>query len=206
MTVRLAFTGASGTGKSTLATAIATKLSLPICPTGSREVAKAMGFDNPYDVDGAGKRAEFQKRLFAAKAAWEHTTLDSELPFTDVHGTLAGAGHRPPPVGGFVTDRTYLDNLAYTAMHSRETAAEPMFREVVIQAMQIYTHIVFCPVRAFHNLADDPARVSELTYHHEYECILMEMLGRHVHGAPILWLTTSILGDRLLQIERFVRP
>ncbi len=204
MTIRLAFAGASGTGKSTLALALADKLSLPMCPTGSREVAKAMGFDSPYDVDAAGKRAEFQKRLFVAKAAWEHATLANDFPFGAVHRLLAGAGAMPQ-AGGFVTDRTYLDNLAYTTMHA-ETAADAVFSGAVAQAMKIYTHIVLCPIRAFHNLADDPARVSDLNYHREYESILVELLGCHVHGAPIFWLTTGVLEDRILQVERFVRP
>jgi hypothetical protein len=109
-------------------------------------------------------------------------------------------------MAGFVTDRTHFDNLTYTAMHAPETAAEPTFACMVLDAMQIYTHIVFCSTSAFHDLAGDPARVAELEYHHKYERILMEKLNGDVYGTPILWLTTSILGDRLLQVERFVRP
>jgi len=58
--VKIAFIGASGTGKSTLARFIAERFNLPINPVGSRSVAKEMGFvdpvtgeGRPYDVDRA---------------------------------------------------------------------------------------------------------------------------------------------------------
>ncbi len=92
--MRIAIAGCSGTGKTTLARAISEKYSLPLNPVGARSVALEMGFDNPYDVDKAGKRVEFQKRLFESKRAWE---LAHDL---------------------FVTDRTYLDN------HLEEDAME----------------------------------------------------------------------------------
>lgn len=186
MTIRLAFCGASGTGKSTLAEAIARELSLPICPTGSREVAKAMGFDSPYDVDKAGKRAEFQERLLREKIAWE--------------------SHRD----GFVTDRSYLDNLSYTFMHAKPLAMEPEFVGRAFDAMAVYTHLVFCPLGAFQDTGDDPARVHDAKYHRTYEDYLVKLMqGSDILGGslpPILWLTTSVLGDRILQVERFVRP
>ena len=91
--MRIAFAGASGTGKSTLANFLAKEYGLPVNPVGSRSVSAAMGFASPYDVDRAGKRSEFQQRLLDEKLAWER---DHEA---------------------FVTDRTTLDNLAYTTLH-----------------------------------------------------------------------------------------
>src|SRR5271170_3399791 len=88
--LRVAICGASGTGKTTLATFISETYGIPMNPVGSRSVSKAMGFDSPYDVDKAGKRAEFQRRLVTEKCEWEAA-----------HDT-------------FVTDRTTFDNLAYT--------------------------------------------------------------------------------------------
>lgn len=182
--MRLAFCGASGTGKSTIVTAVAGRLALPICSVGSREVAKDMGFDNPYDVDAAGKRGEFQTRLLGAKIAWEE-------------------GHSRD---GFVTDRTHLDNLAYTQMHSPETAENGPFRSLAIGAMARYTHLVFCPIDAFHDIARDPSRVDDIHYHHAYECRLTVLLARYVLDTPILWLTTGSRDLRVEQVLRFVRP
>src|SRR5271154_4068746 len=72
---------------------IADAFGLELNPVGSRSVAKAMGFASPYDVDVAGKRGEFQRRLLSEKISWE-LAHDS-----------------------FVTDRTVLDNLTYTILH-----------------------------------------------------------------------------------------
>ena len=68
---RVAICGASGTGKSVLAAYIAERYGLMVNPVGSRSVSQAMGFASPYDVDKAGKRAEFQRKLLAAKTGWE---------------------------------------------------------------------------------------------------------------------------------------
>src|SRR6185436_16486766 len=95
--MRIAFSGAAGTGKSHLAKIVAEWLSLPMCPVGSRTVCKEMGFEHAYDVDKAGMRPEFQKRLCRAKREWEADTA------------------------AFVTDRSHLDNLAYTSLHSIDT-------------------------------------------------------------------------------------
>src|SRR5579884_1906638 len=91
--MRIAFCGASGTGKTTLAEHVAKKYGLEMNPVGSRSVAKDMGFESPYDADKAGRRAEFQRRLVDSKREWE-ATHDS-----------------------FVTDRTTFDNLTYMALH-----------------------------------------------------------------------------------------
>src|SRR5271165_1540913 len=91
--IRIGLAGASGTGKSFLANWLSDTYNLPFNPVGSRSVALAMGFASPYDVDKAGKRAEFQLRLVTEKLAWE-------------------AAH-----DSFVSDRTTMDNLAYSMLH-----------------------------------------------------------------------------------------
>ena len=98
--MRLALCGSSGTGKTTLANFLAEHLSLPINPVGSRSVAAAMGFASPYDVDAAGKRAEFQKRLLTEKVAWEKGRES------------------------FVTDRTTMDNITYTVLHDVDSISQ----------------------------------------------------------------------------------
>ena len=65
--VRIAMAGASGTGKTTLMNFLAKEYGLPVNPVGSRSVSAAMGFASPYDVDKAGKRSEFQRRLVTEK-------------------------------------------------------------------------------------------------------------------------------------------
>jgi hypothetical protein len=187
---RVAFCGASGTGKSTLMRYVAEKLSLPTNPVGSRSVAKEMGFESPYDVDKAGKRAEFQKRLIVQKMLWEE---DHE---------------------SFVTDRTTFDNLVYTMLHDIRAVTEDYFEES-IRGMYRYTHVVYCPVKAFCDPGDDAARIKDLTYHRLYDDALWGLLYRHVyeftaekhrHGIrpAFMVLDGDILQDREHAVEQFL--
>lgn len=151
--IRLAFAGASGTGKSTLASYLAETRGLPLNPIGSRSVSKAMGFDSPYDVDKAGMRAEFQRRLVVEKIAWE-------------------AEHEE-----FVTDRTTLDNLAYTMLHDVYSIDADLLDKVV-SGIRRYTHVVFCSVDSFCDVAGDPNRVQDRTYHRLYDVVMRGLLER----------------------------
>jgi predicted ATPase len=144
--MRIAIAGASGTGKTTLAQAIAERYSLPINPVGARSVAKSMGFDNPYEVDQAGRRVEFQRRLFEEKRRWE---LEHEA---------------------FVTDRTYLDNLTYCALHMAEHLEDKAVEEFTA-AMSRYDIAFFLPRSAFQSL-DDGIRKTSAAYHEIYEHLL----------------------------------
>jgi AAA domain len=151
---RIAFTGASGTGKTTLSEYLIQTLHVPFNPVGSRSVAKAMGFESPYDVDKAGKRAEFQRRLVTEKRAWEGNHDE------------------------FVTDRTTLDNLAYTVFHDISTIDSGLLEEVV-GGMQRYTHVIYCPVNVFCNPAGDPSRIADMTYHKLYDTFIEALIRRH---------------------------
>lgn len=146
--LRIGFTGGSGTGKTTLANHLVEKLKLPFNPIGSRSVAMEMGFANPYDVDEVpGKRAEFQKKLLANKRKWE-----------DTHAS-------------FVTDRTTADNLVYTMLHNIRSIDEEDLKQYM-GGLWRYTHIIHCPVAAFCQIGNDPARVQEMSYHRLYDMAL----------------------------------
>jgi hypothetical protein len=153
--MRLAFCGASGTGKTTLSKYLMELESLPFNPVGSRSVATAMGFETPYHVDKAGKRAEFQRRLITEKRAWE-----------DDHSA-------------FVTDRTTLDNLVYTMLHDVH-AVDAALLDQIVGGLQRYTHVVFCPVEVFCNPGDDPDRVKDMTYHRLYDAALKGLIEKYL--------------------------
>lgn len=148
MTLRIAFAGASGTGKTTLARYVSERFGLPINPVGSRTVAASMGFASPYDVDAAGKRGEFQRRLQAEKIAWE-TANDS-----------------------FVTDRTTLDELVYTMFHDVDTAAGE-YHERAVAHMARYDLVFFCPARVFCKVDGDKARRDSMAY----QVLFSDVLG-----------------------------
>lgn len=151
---RIAFAGASGTGKSTLAKIVSEELGIPINPVGSRSVAQAMGYASPYDVDKDGRRAEFQRRVIREKIAWE-------------------AEH-----DNFVVDRTTFDNLTYTMMHDVAAVNEEMF-EQALAGIKRYTLIVYCPVSVFCNLGDDPARVKSAQYQQLFDIMIEGLLKRY---------------------------
>lgn len=152
--IRVAFAGASGTGKTTLAKWISQTYKIPMNPIGSRTVAKAMGFENPYDVDKAGRRAEFQRSLIAQKRGWE-----------DAHDS-------------FVVDRTTLDNLVYTMLHDVSTIDRELLDDIV-EGLQRYTHIVFCPMAVFVHTGKDPSRVDSTVYHELYDATLRSLLQKY---------------------------
>lgn len=170
---RIAFAGASGTGKTTRMNAVAEALGLPVCPVGSRSVAAALGYASPYDVDKAGARSDFQRKLFDDKATWEK----------DHENT------------GFVTDRTHYDNLAYTALHAATSVTDGYLASVV-QASAIYTTIVFCPMSVFWNVGDDPARVKDRAYHEMFDILLYGLLQRYAQkGNGPGYVITSTRSD-----------
>jgi hypothetical protein len=172
--LRIAFCGASGTGKSSLARFLSTSLGLEMNPIGSRSVAAEMGFASPYDADhDPADRAAFQKQLLDRKACWEAIRES------------------------FVTDRTTLDNVAYTALHNVDClTAEDL--DVAKTAAQNYTHVFFCPMSAFFNLGDDPMRHIGGAYHKTFEAVLIGLAS--TMAIPY----RTVVGDSREERQRFV--
>lgn len=161
MRLRIGISGASGTGKSTLARFISDTYGLPMNPIGSRSTANEMGFESPYDVDRAGRREEFQRRLQASKIAWE-TSHES-----------------------FVTDRTTLDELVYTTFHDVKTACSASYYDAAIAHMHRYDIVFYCPVDSFINLDGDPKRLDDIRYQRNFDRCLKGHLD--VLGLPWFW-------------------
>lgn len=175
---RIAFTGASGTGKTSVALLVAEQLGVPFCPIGSRSVARDMGFDSPYDVDRAGKRAEFQDRLFWAKRRWETEHEDT----------------------GFVTDRTHLDNYVYRALHDA-THVSTCARREAMDATDNYSMLVFCATTRYWDLGSDPARVANPAYHELYQMVLHSLVADY-RGGLYLGLQDPGIGTAAAEVIR----
>jgi hypothetical protein len=108
-------------------------------------------------------RPLFQKKLQAAKIAWE-TQRSLYTPDTN-----------PKPADGFVTDRTTLDDLAYTLMHAPD-AVDVEFKERAYAHLATYDVIFYTPLAAGQWLGDDPARVPDPLYHWRYDVLLQGLL------------------------------
>lgn len=160
--LRIAFTGASGTGKTTLARMVSEHYGLPMeqwpvpdspgeYESTTRHVARMLtGDPEPYKVDALGLRGEFQRKLLATKIAWEQDHAET----------------------GFVTDRTHFDNLAYGALHDiDDSATDPEFFRLVRDNMYTYDLIIFCPTgRVPFEL--DAVRKNSVVYHKLIEAML----------------------------------
>jgi hypothetical protein len=178
--LRVAFAGASGTGKTTLATWVAEAFNVPMNPTGARSVAAAMGFASPYDVDRAGRRAEFQRRLLTDKMAWEESNEQ------------------------FVTDRTTLDNLTYTLLHDVASIDGKALDDVRV-GLARYSHVFFCPMDCHFKPGDDAARVKRREYHEVFEQVLYGLLISSGVEDVVHVVNVEGLGERKAYIERVLK-
>ncbi len=188
---RIAFAGASGTGKTTIAKQVAAFLGLQLQPSFARQVAAEMQVASPYDVDALGRRDEFQLRVLNATLGWQLSRLSQ----------------------GFVADRTVWDAHAYTCEHSSASTASAHLMHMVracnaaeVPTPQLYTRVVFCPIDSFFVLGDDPARSKDPAYHHRFEKLLLQFLEAEEQGG--LKLDRSLLrfpaGKRARWLDEFV--
>lgn len=187
-TLRIAFCGASGTGKTTLAKAIQQKYGLELNPVGSRSVSKAMGFDSPYDVDKAsvflyqGALEDGHTSDIAARYAvesWDPKDEETRETCRELFQRklqLAKItwedGHEQ-----FVSDRSTIDDFCYTAMHNHK-ALNREFAMTAEQHMNQYDLVFATPVDSFINLGGDPSRLDNVAYHRAFEFMAFGALER----------------------------
>lgn len=184
---QIAFTGASGTGKSTLARWLAEELGVPFNPVGARSVAKAMGFYDPstgearpYDVDKASletylrvSKGEAGQQAAAALAKYDYrlgqetcrSLFQAEVQRQKIEWEDS---HRDT---GFVTDRATLDDLAYSVLHNHSIVDDSFLSRALTHA-SLYTKIFFAPIDAFQHIGNDSARLASRSYHVVYEALL----------------------------------
>lgn len=163
--MRIAFCGPSGTGKTTIAKAVAEEFKLPMeewpVPSGegfestTRYTARQLtGEPLPYKVDETDQRAEFQRALLRNKLEWEHSHFRT----------------------GFVTDRTHVDNLAYSILHDMDdTGSNAEFWGKVYDGMSNYNLVIVMPIRDL-GTADDPARKASHFYQKAYYATLRGLI------------------------------
>ncbi len=183
--IRVGFTGASGTGKTTLAKAIAECFGVPLNPVGSRSVAKSMGFDNPYDVDKANldmynsMLMESHSEADAAQAAMEdfskygakrtvRALFQKRLQIEKINWEMENES--------FVSDRTTVDDFCYACMHCEAGVIDKDFMRRAAHHMSRYDIVFHTPMAAFIHVDSDPARVNDIPYHYAFESMARSVL------------------------------
>ncbi len=166
MSLRIAFCGASGTGKTTLARQVAERFGLPLSPSMARRAAAAAGLKSPYDADSIpGARQALQRAIVHRRIAWQGDNAE----------------------GGFVSDRTSFDDLAYSLMHDVTGQAYQELVDAVLLQWRLlaptYHRVILCPLASFWRHGGDPARVDDLAYHKRFETLLLELLQKA--GVPV---------------------
>ena len=190
--MRIAFCGASGTGKTTLATWLAEELGISFNPVGSRSTAASMGFSNPYDVDKSSLQAYQESLAHDAKEGREPSLVDAARnafeQFIPGDETVRGLFQQKLQLAkiewetehdSFVSDRTTVDDFVYCALHN-VGAIDEAFIERAAAHLARYDLIFFTPVDAFIKIGGDPNRVADKAYHYVFETI--------ADGALIWWL------------------
>lgn len=218
--MKIAFAGASGTGKTTLARWVSDTYGLPLNPVGSRSVAKEMGFvgpdgeGRPYDVDKANRTVYEMTRRTASVEEAARASL-YEPPHADAN-YMASASMRPvfqrklaeakiaweSEHDAFVTDRTSLDDCAYAILHCREVV-DAEFLNRAYKHTGAYTLVVYCPAAVFCAPSGDPARVNDAVYQSIYDALILGLLRTSKRDVAVL--DEETITQREIALTRILR-
>lgn len=224
---RIAFTGASATGKTSLAIWLAQHLGVPFNPYGSRSAAASMGFvddegkPKPYNVDRAdlavyeavvgGDRSPENLQRAARAAVLEGVRGKSCRSLFQEELLRQKTDWEAEHVRtGFVTDRTTCDNLAYSTLHDVYGVSKS-YLDSAMAHMIVYDLVFFTPVDVFQKIGGDGARVEDEHYHRLFEMMLEgatqeALLSDGRSYSDIVWhLSMETLEDRKDYIEKLCR-
>lgn len=176
---RIAFVGASGTGKTSCLQGVNAQANLPVLHSQARALSAQMGFASPYDVDAVGRRGEFQRRLLEQK-------IDDEKDRQS-----------------FISDRSVVDVLTYYAMHDPVNMDDALIESSKL-AFDHYTHVFLCPMGAVWKPGDDTARVKNRGYHRIFQELCFAWVRKfHCYSTDVRLLTLAM--DSLEERIAYVR-
>jgi hypothetical protein len=164
--LRIGFTGAGGTGKTTTAKYISEKLNLPTFPSASRQVYEAEGLTEDKVLAMSGEeRLELQTRIFAKK-----------LELDQAHE--------------FVTDRTILDHFAYCLAYCAPYMTNELFNKYEAMTrthlLGAYTHIFYFPWGVW-QAEGDGVRQDLQSWQSQIDALIVGYLARwvpNIHVVP----------------------
>lgn len=145
----------------------------------ARKAATQLGLESPYDAD----KREVGDMVATVNGVVVATVQRQRLQSAITYGRIAWQDENAI---GFVSDRTSFDDLAYTLLHGcSERQYQELTDAVLLQWRRLaptYQRVIFCPLASFWKHGGDPARVSDLTYHKQFEETLLKLLERsNVH-------------------------
>lgn len=150
--MRIAITGAQGTGKTTLAVRMARKLGLPLIPECSREVAREMGIVHLSQLSVEGF------------ARFEKLCMESQL-------------RHERGQASFVSDRCTLDSAVYWLKwlgQVRPQEETESFVNVARENMPSYNYVFYLPVEF--SPSGDGFRSTDQNYQREVDAYFLRLL------------------------------
>lgn len=165
MPLRVAFTGASGTGKTTLAKYVSEKYGIPYNPEGSRSAAERLGLKSPYDADFTCEQCGMPENT--------HTNVrhifSSLRPILQL-SMFRGKRDWESDHEEFVTDRHFLDQYVYASIHMNNesnliNSLEAKYKE------NWYSHVFYTPISSFFYMEGEgiEARKLDRTYQEHFD-------------------------------------
>ena len=166
---RIAISGSAGTGKTTLAKALAARLQVPYLEEGFRKRREA-GLD-PHDLSQA-----------------EHRVLLMEL-YEEAIAAAAGCN------GGFIQDRCPLDFLAFWLHYGfwREDADSAAFYARVQKDLDQYDHVIVLPWGTF-DITADSIRSTNRWLQLKYQVLFEGLAHRLAPDGKLLWMPVEPTG------------
>lgn len=219
---RIAFMGASGVGKTTLAEWLCAELGIEMNPVGARSTASIMGFSSPYDVDRACAETYYddvsEQLGIGSKAAVSRSIED----WADNGTSMREIFQRKLQADkiawesdklSFCTDRSTLDDAAYAYIHCEAIRQDTAFMDKSFSGFNVYTHVVFIDMshEILQALQSDPARVLDLEYHKKFENLLKELHHKYTQVTPrekhpeFLQLAVRDLSARKARLRLFLQ-
>jgi nicotinamide riboside kinase len=181
---RIAFSGAGGTGKTTLAKSLNKQLALPLLPGAVRSICQLLGFDR-LDLDAQ------QRALMQGAALQYHKQNEYDNRF-----------------GGFITDRTMADFCAYYSalLHkqfSRPDLAEAYEKLAFFQPIQ-YDLVFYVPPFSSEAQEDGFRYSGNMFWIEEYvREYLPQLVKKYYPNAH--FLTTHTLEERLEEVWSVIK-
>jgi len=178
--MKVALSGAGGTGKTFLSEIISKRFNIPMIPEFARETAEEMGIKNLREM--SPKEAyDFQSRILERKIA-EENKHDS-----------------------FIADRSTADNLAYYlrwCSRNIDDSENMVYVEMCINRLKMYDVVIVLPWQKI-PLENDGFRSMKIYYQYEIHCLVMGILKDHSISTAIMNHTN--MEERIKFMGRYFR-